>query len=180
MAVVALAHPGEHAAVAVVGHEPFEARRIAIELVQRRQLAVQRVEVADQRLDTAMLGLIEQMPVERVIVVPLALLAELAAHEQQLLAGMAEHEAVIGAQVCEALPVVAGHAAEDRPLAVHDLVVRQRQDEIFRERIVQAEQDLVVVMLAVDRILADVVQRVVHPPHVPFVAEAEAAILGRS
>ena len=111
--------------------------------------------------------------------VPFVLLAELAAHEQQLLARMTEHEAVVGAQVCEALPFVAGHAAEDRTLAVHDFVVRQRQNEVLGECVVQAEQDLVVMMLAVDRILADVVQRVVHPAHVPFVAEAEAAILGR-
>ena len=92
---------------------------------------------------------------------------------------MAEHEAVIGAQIGKALPVVARHAAEDRALAVHDFVVRQRQDEIFRKRVVQAEQDVAVMMLAMDRILADVVQRVVHPAHVPFVAEAEPAIFDR-
>ena len=113
------------------------------------------------------------------IVIPLALLAELAAHEHQLLAGMAEHEAVIGAQIGKALPVVAGHAAEDRAFAVHDLVMRQRQDEVFRKRVVQAEQDVAVMVLAVDRILADIFQRVVHPAHVPFVAEAEPAILDR-
>ena len=112
--------------------------------------------------------------------IPLALLAEFAAHEHQLLAGMGEHEAVIGAQIGEALPVVAGHPAQDRALAVDDFVVRQRQDEIFRKRIMQAEQDVAVVMLAVDRILADVVQRVVHPAHVPFVAEAEPAIFDRT
>ena len=110
---------------------------------------------------------------------PFALLAELAPHEHQLLAGMAEHEAVIGPQIGETLPVVAGHAAENRAFAVHDLVVRQRQNEIFRKRVVQAERDLAVVMLAIDRILADVVERVVHPPHVPFVAEAEAAPIDR-
>ena len=127
-----------------------------------------------------MLRLVEQMPVERMIVIPFALLAELAAHEHQLLAGMGEHEGVIGAQIGKALPVVAGHPAQHRAFAVHDLVMRQRQDEIFREGVVQAEQDLAVMMLAVDRILADVVQRVVHPAHVPFVAEAEPAIFDRA
>ena len=178
--IVALAHPGEHVAAGVVGDDPFEAGWIAIQLVQRRQRAIEPVEVADQRLDAGMFLLLEQMPVERTIVVPLALLAELAAHEHQLLAGMSEHEAVIGAQIGKALPVVAGHAAEDRALAVHDLVMRQRQDEIFRERVVQAEQDVAVVIFAVDRILADIFQRVVHPAHVPFVAEAEPAIFDRA
>ena len=120
---------------------------------------------------------LEQVPVERLVVIPFAALRELAAHEHQLLAGMAEHEAVIGAQIREALPFVAGHAAEDRALAVHDLVMRQRQDEVLREGVVQAEQDVAVMMLAVDRILADVVQRVVHPAHVPLVAEAEPAAI---
>ena len=123
--------------------------------------------------------LVEQMPVERMVVLPFALLRELVAHEQELLAGMAEHEAVIGAHVGEALPVVSRHAAEDRALAVHDLVVGQRQDEIFGEGVEQAERDLLVMMLPVDRVLGDVVQGVVHPPHVPLVAEAKPADVDR-
>ena len=73
----------------------------------------------------------EQVPVERMVVVPFALLRELAAHEQQLLAGMRPHEAEIGAQVGELLPAVARHLAEQRALAVHHLVVAERQHEIL-------------------------------------------------
>src|SRR3954452_2686471 len=57
--------------------------------------------------------------------------------------------------------------------------MRQRQDEVLGKSIMQAEQDVAVVMFAVDRILADVVQGVMHPPHVPFVAEAETAKFDR-
>ncbi len=92
---------------------------------------------------------------------------------------MAEHETVIGAQICKALPFVARHAAEDGALAVHDLVMGERQDEIFGERVVQAEQDLTVMMLAVDRIPADVFERVVHPSHIPLVAESQPAPVNR-
>ena len=92
---------------------------------------------------------------------------------------MAEHETVIGAQVCKPLPFVARHAAEDRAFAVHDFVMRQRQNEILRKRVMQAEQDVAVMVLPVHRILADIFQRVVHPAHVPFEAEAEPAILDR-
>ena len=159
--------------------QPLESGGLAVELVQGRHASVEPVEIADQRLDAGMQRPLEQMPVERMVVPPFVLLAELTAHEQELLAGMAEHEAVIGAQVGEALPLVARHAAEDRALAVHDLVVGERQDEILEEGVVQAEQDLAVMMLAVDRILADVVEGVVHPPHVPFVAEAEPAPVDR-
>ena len=111
--------------------------------------------------------------------IPFAVLAEFLTHEHQLLAGMAVHEGVIGAQIGEALPSIARHAAEDRAFAVHDLVMRQRQDEIFREGVVQAEQDVAVMIAAVDRVLGNVVQGVVHPAHVPFVAEAEPAPVHR-
>ena len=47
--VVALADPGEHVAVGVVGDDPFEAGLVAIQLMQRRQRAIKPVEVADQR-----------------------------------------------------------------------------------------------------------------------------------
>ena len=35
--IVAFADPGEHVAVGIVGHDPFKAGLIAIQLVQRRQ-----------------------------------------------------------------------------------------------------------------------------------------------
>ena len=82
------------------------------------------IEIAHQRLNAAMTLLLEQMPIQRAVVIPLMLLAEFAAHEHQLLAGMGKHEGVIGAQIGEALPVVAGHAAQNRAFAVHDLVMR--------------------------------------------------------
>ena len=88
---------------------------------------------------------------------------------------MAEHEPEVGAQVGELLPAVARHLRQERALAVHHLVVGQRQDEVLGEGVDQAEGQLVVVIFAMDGVLADVVQRVVHPAHVPFVAEAEAA-----
>src|SRR3546814_14654828 len=73
------------------------------------------------------------MPVERAVVVPLPLLAELAAHEQQLLARMGPHEGVAGAQVGELLPAVARHLAEQRALAVDDFVVRSEERRVGKE-----------------------------------------------
>src|SRR5438874_13599413 len=111
--------------------------------------------------------LCKKVPIEAALVTPFLLLPELASHEQQLLAGMPVHEGVIGTQVCEPLPVIARHPAEDRTLAVHHFVMRERQDEILEERIVQTEHDVAVMVLAMDRILADVIEGVVPPPHAP-------------
>src|SRR4051812_12884929 len=118
--IATLADPGEHVVVGIIGDDPLETGRVAIQLMQRGDGAIEPIEIADQAVDAGMTALAEQMPVERLIMIPFALLAELAAHEHQLLARMSEHEAVIGAQVCKALPVVPGHPPQDRALAMHD------------------------------------------------------------
>ena len=130
-------------------------------------------------MNAGMKRLFQEMPIERMVVPPFALLRKLGAHEQKFLARMAEHEAVVGAQVGESLPGVPGHPRQERALTVDDLVVGQRQNEIFEEGVVQPEQDLAVMMAAVKRVLADIIEGVVHPPHVPFVTEAKAARVDR-
>ena len=55
----------------------------------------------------------------------------------------------------------------------------QRQDEVLREGVEQAEGQVVVVPMPVHWVLGHVAERVVHPPHVPLVAEAEAAGVDR-
>src|SRR5262249_40542964 len=146
---------------------------------QIRYRPVKPIEITDPTPHGRMLGAREKMPIKRMIMAPFVLLAELAAHEQERLAGVTEHEAVISAQIGKALPFIARHAPENRTLAVHNLVMGERQDEVLEERVVQAEKDLAVMMLAVDRIFADVFERVVHPPHVPLVAEPETAPIHR-
>src|ERR1700722_8873735 len=44
----------------------------------------------------------------------------------------------------------------------------------------QPEQYIAVMEFAVDRVLADILQRIVHPAHVPFVAETEPAKFDRT
>ena len=119
--------------------------------------------------------LVHQVPVQAPVRVPLARLGEFLAHEQEFLAGMGPHEGVIGSQIGEAGPVVARHAAEDGAFAVHDLVMRQRQHEVFGEGVDETEGHFVVVVAAMDGIERHVVERIVHPAHVPFETEPEAA-----
>ena len=95
------------------------------------------------------------------------------------LPGCAPHEAQIGAQIGKTLPAVARHFADQRSFAVDDFVVRKRQDEILGERVEQPEGHVVVMVLAMDRILGHVIERVVHPSHVPFVGKAQPAARDR-
>ncbi len=127
-----------------------------------------------------MQGVLQHVPLQALVVLPLAALAELAAHEQQLLARMAPHVAQQQAQVGELLALVPGHAPEQGALAVHHLVVGQGQHEVLGEGVPDAESELIVVMLAIDGIPGEVAQGVVHPAHVPFHAEAQATGVGRA
>ena len=116
---------------------------------------------------------------QALVEVPLLPLPKFAPHEKQLLAGVAPHVGIEEPQVGELLPDIARHLIEQRSLAVHHLVVREGQHEVFVERVDQAEGQLVVVILAVHGIVPHVAERVVHPAHVPFQAEAEPSHVGR-
>src|SRR5690242_3333446 len=101
--------------------------------MQRRLAAVGGVQVANPAAQTLMERLLEQVPVQAGVMVPLAPLAELAAHEEELLAGLRVHPAEEEPEVGELLPVIAGHLVDQGALAVDDLVVRERQDEALVE-----------------------------------------------
>ncbi len=102
----------------------------------------------------AVLRLLQKMPVKRRIMIPFSLLRKFAPHEQQLLAGMTKHEGVVGPQVAQS-------AATDLP-GIRPRIERlpcttsscgQRQNEILGECVVEAENDIAVMMLAVDLLL---------------------------
>jgi len=171
---------GKDALRSVTGLHPGEATGREVMPIQRRRGAQQGVEIGHPGLHAAMSGLVEQMPIEAAIVVPLTPLAKFAAHEQQLLAGMQPHVAQQGAQAGELERGVPGLAAQQRALAVHHFVVGQRQHEMLLKGVPDAERELVVVVGTVDRIAGEVAQGVVHPAHVPLHAEAETAEVGRT
>ena len=176
--VDAVAQEAQHVAAGVVGVDPGEALGRDVARPQRGQLPVGPVEVADEVLDAAVQRVVEQVPVQRALLGPLPLLPELAALEQQLLARVRPHVRQQRAQVGGLVPRVAGHPLPQRALAVHDLVVAERQHEVLAERVHQREGHLVVVVAAVDGVAPDVVERVVHPAHVPLEPEAQAAEVG--
>src|SRR5690606_26041008 len=136
----AAADEADDALLGIVGVDPLEAFASAVAIMERGELAVDAVELADEELDPAVgrAGRAE-VPIEALVVVPLAPLAELAAHEEQLLGGL---EPLVGekeAEVGELLPLVAGHAREEGALEVNDLVVRERDDVVLRVLVHAAE-----------------------------------------
>ena len=122
---------------------------------------------------------VEEVPVERRVVVPLPPLPDLPSHEEKLLSRLRIHVGEQQPEIGELLPVVAGHLSDQRSLAVHDFVVRQGEHEVLREGVHHAEGQIVVMKLAVDGIFGEVAQRVVHPSHVPLHPESKPADVRR-
>src|ERR1700722_1535069 len=173
-----LSQKRDHARLAVVAVDPLEALPVEVEGVERRGTRIEAVEFTHPALHARVQRVLQHMPVEARIMLPLAPLAELSSHEEELLARMSPHVAVQEPQVCELLPFIAMHPPEERTLAVHDLVVRQRQHEILAERIPEAERQLPVVVLAKQRIGREIGERVVHPAEIPFEPEAKTPQIG--
>src|SRR6516225_3106549 len=119
--------------------------------------------------------LIEQVPIEAEIMIPFVPLAEFVAHEDQLLAWLQEHISEEQTQVSEFAPVIPGHFGEQRTFAIDDLVMRERQDEVLVKGVGCAEGQLIVMILAKNRIFFEIAERVVCKSHVPFESESQTA-----
>ena len=77
----------------------------------------------DQAPNTIVQRMLEQVPVDTLVVIPFFPLANFASHEQQLLAWMSVHPGVKQTEVCEFLPRVTRHFVHHRTFAMHDFVV---------------------------------------------------------
>ena len=122
---------------------------------------------------------VQQMPVQRMLVMPLVELTQLAAHDEQLFAGVGEHIAPEATHEAELLPVPAGHFAHQRAFHMHHLVMGDGQDIVFAEGVHQREGQVPMIVLAEQGIGFQVVAHVVHPAHVPLEVEAQTALVHR-
>src|SRR5688572_18606581 len=89
--VAAVADVTERAVLAIVSVNPFVTACIKVAFVQRRLTAIAAVQVLNETLDSRMIGILQHVPLQAGVVSPLRYLAELSAHEQQLLAGLGPH-----------------------------------------------------------------------------------------
>ena len=170
---------GDDVVAVVLMADPFKAAPVGILLPQLRSSKVEVIERLDVRLHLAVRRIIQQHPVQSALVRPFGELCKLAAHEQHLLARVCGHVAVQRAQTAELIFIRRRHLADERALAVHDLIVRERQDVVFGKGVHEREGDLVVHVLAEERVRRAVAQHVVHPAHVPLEVEAQTAVVTR-
>ncbi|EPH44640.1 putative Linear gramicidin synthase subunit C [Streptomyces aurantiacus JA 4570] len=179
-AVRGVAQERQHVVLRRVHRDPGESGRGRVLLPEGGRGQVRVVEVPHQPPHTPVVlpgrvGVVQEPPVESLFLRPLGALGELLSHEEELLAGVGPHEGQVGAVVGAPLPPVAGHLRHQRALAVHHLVVGERQEVVLAVRVDHGEGQLAVVVLAVHGFVPDVLQGVVRPAHVPLQAEAEPA-----
>jgi hypothetical protein len=132
---LAAAKEGKNAVFTVVAVNPLEALPLKIDFVKGGFGGEEMVEIGNEFLNAAMGIPLEQMPVEAASLAPFVSLAKFLAHEEQLLAGV---RILIGEQqpeIGELLPEIARHFMEERIFPVDDFIVRERQHEIFAERV---------------------------------------------
>ena len=125
-----------------------------------------------------MARLTQKIPVQFSLLAPLLILAEVLSHEQQFLAGMADHIGISCLQVFKFVLTQAGHLVDHRTLQMNHFVMRKDQDKVLAVGIGYGEGHLIMVIFSEIRIQLHILQEVMHPSHIPFQAEAQAAVLG--
>src|SRR6516225_3468970 len=98
-AVFCLANKAEHAVVGVVEINPFKTKVGVVVLPESGLALIHVIQVLYQFSQTVTEWILEQMPVEALIMVPFRPLAEFTSHEKELFAGMRIHPAIEHSEV---------------------------------------------------------------------------------
>ena len=122
-----------------------------------------------------------QCPVQCTGFAPFVQLTQLVAHEIQLFTRMCEHIQIHHTRLRILVAFVrAPHFLHDCRLAVHNLVVRERQQIVFVAEIMHRPEQLAMIARTQIRLGLTELERVVHPAEIPFVVEAQAALVHRT
>ena len=131
---VVLSHITQDRLVGVGRIEPLEAILGEVPGMQRTASTVKEIQIPNQIRNAGICRSCRLRPVQATIRVPLFQVREFPTHEQQFFPGVCELVGVKEAQVCELLPFVSRHLADHRTLAVDNLVMGERKDEVFLKR----------------------------------------------
>ena len=122
-----------------------------------------------------MLFIIKQQPIKLLFIIPLDKLAELLPHEQQLFTGVGHHISVKGPQRIEFIVIFARHFIYERAFSVHNLVMGNWQNIIFRKGVKEGKRQGVVAVFSINAVQRHISDHVVHPAHVPFEIKSQSA-----
>ena len=166
----------KNALLTVVGVDPFKGCGTLVGIPKRGILQIKVIEARDEQLILCVHIIIKHEPFNAVIIIPLAEHAKFRAHKEQLFAGVCHHVSEIGARACKLGGIFACHFVEQGFFAVHHLVVRNGKHVVLVKGIHNGKIHFAVVIGAPQGIFLYVGKGIVHPPHVPFVREAETVV----
>src|SRR5208283_625843 len=104
-----LTYEREAAVVGVVKIYPLKSSITIIVLRKGRLALVKEIEMLDQPSKAVVQRVLEQVPIDGLVVIPFLPLADFASHEQQLFAGVRVHPCVKHSEVGELLPWITRH-----------------------------------------------------------------------
>jgi len=175
---VASSEEGIGVNVCGIGLKPAKPIRAKVPLVEGRLLAIEAIELPDKPGKLPMAVILEQVPVQALLMVPLVELSKLTAHEEQFFSWVSPHPSIEGAEVGELLPQVTGHTGDEGAFAVDDFVMGEGEDEVFGEGIEEAESQLIVVEAPVYWVSLEEFEVVMHPPHIPLMRKPKSSDRG--
>src|SRR5438067_10460799 len=112
--------------------------------------------------------------------IPFPPLAKFAAHKEKLFPGMPEHPRIKHPQIGELLPDIPRHFRKQRAFPINNFIVAQHQNEMLLKSVEEREGNVSLMKPPVNRIKLHVMEKVVHPAHIPFKAEPESAKVSRA
>ena len=122
--------------------------------------------------------ILQKLPFQAPVFIPLVHLSKFLAHEQKLFPRMACHKAVSGPQVCKFLFLgISRHLSRHGAFSVDHLVMGEHQDEVLAVCVEHTEGQLSVVLVPEIGIALHISQEIVHPAHIPLIIKAQAAFL---
>ena len=131
LAVLVPAEEGDGVGGVVIGAQPLEAVPGVVLLPEGGLLEIEGVHGLEEVLGLAVGGILEQVPVQGVFIVPLVPLGEFRPHEGELFPRVGHHVGIEGPDAGELLGVIPGHLAEEGPLHVDHLVVGEGQNIVL-------------------------------------------------
>src|SRR5687767_825545 len=166
-------HKGKHAAFGVRTINPEEPIQVVVAAPDGRLVLIELIQILHEPLQSAMVGtLVQKPPINRAIGIPLRALANFTTHEKQFLSGEKPLISQKRAQIRELPPIISRHSSKERPFSMHYLVMGKRQNEILIVMVQHREGEIILMVFSINRVAGQVLQRVMHPAHVPLEREA--------
>ena len=170
---------GVNAFVLLMAVDPLEALPTIVLGPQGGVVQINPVQISHEAVEIVVERILQQIPILLPLLVPLPDLGELVAHEVQLFARVGVHIHIERFDLGVLFIIFPRQLLEHAGLAVDRLVVGQRQQVGGVVVVHHGEGQLVISVGTPFRRCAEIVQGVVHPPHIPLVVEAQPALVHR-